>query len=78
MSGVGMTDPQLSPQVLAGRTFRMMREAHRVTGQELAGIVGISPSHLSRVETGTRKASAELSERLCDVIANLPPVRRRA
>jgi len=78
MKSLGTTDPQLSPQVLAGRTFRMMREAHRVTGRELAGIVGISPSHLSRVENGERAAGPELTERLCEVIANLPPVRRTA
>lgn len=50
----------------------MMREAHRVGLRELAGRVGISPSHLSRVESGERAAGADLTDRICAVIAELP------
>jgi transcriptional regulator with XRE-family HTH domain len=67
--------PQASPtreQQSAGRTFRMMREVHRLSLRELAALVGVSPSHLSRIESGERAAGPELTLRLCDVIANLP------
>lgn len=70
--------PQITPQVLAGRTLRMMREAHRVGLRELAGLVGISPSHLSRVESGERGAGADLTDRICSVIAELPPAEASA
>lgn len=71
--------PQVTPQVLAGRTLRMMREAHRVGLREMAAKVGVSPSHLSRVESGERAAGADLTHRLCSVIAELPaPTEGRA
>jgi len=62
----------LTPQSLAGRTLRMMREAHGVKLRELAELVGISPSHLSRVESGERAAGPDLTDRICSVIADLP------
>jgi transcriptional regulator with XRE-family HTH domain len=68
----------VTPQVLAGRTLRMMREAHGVKLRELASMVGISPSHLSRVESGERAAGPDLTDRICDVIATLPLVGRSA
>lgn len=64
--------PQLTPAVLAGRTLRMMRQAHRVNLRKMAERVGISASHLSRVESGERPATAELTARICDEIAKLP------
>jgi transcriptional regulator with XRE-family HTH domain len=64
--------PQVSPQVLAGRTLRMIRETHGASLRQVADLAGISPSHLSRVEAGERPATAELTERLCAVLANLP------
>lgn len=64
--------PNLSPEALAGKTLRMMREAHGIGLRELAGLVGISPSHLSRVESGERAASAELMDRICTAVAELP------
>jgi transcriptional regulator with XRE-family HTH domain len=63
--------PQVLPQALAGRTLRMMRQTHRVGLREMAALVGVSASHLSRVESGERPATAELTERLCAVIADL-------
>lgn len=50
----------------------MLREAHHVGVRELADKVGISPSHLSRVESGERAASEDLKQRIIDVIAELP------
>jgi transcriptional regulator with XRE-family HTH domain len=70
--------PQITPQVLAGRTMRMMRQAHRVGLREMAGLVGISPSHLSRVEKGERAAGPELTDRICQVIAELPSPSRES
>ena len=49
----------------------MMRETHGVGLREMASIVDISPSHLSRVESGERPATADLTKRLCDAIASL-------
>lgn len=60
------------PQILAGRAIRIMRTAHQVGLRELAELIGVSPSHLSRVESGERAASQSLTERICDVIAELP------
>lgn len=64
--------PQPTPQELAGRTLKMMREAHHVGLRELAALVGVSPSHLSRVERGERSAGDSLTARICDAIATLP------
>lgn len=50
----------------------MMRRAHGVTLRAMAERVGISESHLSRVESGERPATAELTERICSEIAQLP------
>lgn len=67
--------PKVSPQILAGRTFRMMREVHGLTQGDLAQMVGISKSHLSRVESGERPAGADLTDRICTAIAQLPGVK---
>lgn len=70
------TSPQdrvsVAPQVLAGQTLRMMRKAHGASLRDIAAAAGVSPSHLSRVESGERPATGDLTARLCDVIANLP------
>lgn len=58
--------------VRAGRTLRMMREAHGVSLRFIAAAVDVTPGHLSRVESGERPASDELTQRICDVIAMLP------
>lgn len=50
----------------------MMRQAHRVNLRKMAERVGVSASHLSRVESGERPATAELTARICDEIAKLP------
>lgn len=65
-------DLTVAPQVLAGRTLKMMREAHGATLRDVAAPAGVSVSHLSRVESGERPATADLTARICDVIANLP------
>jgi transcriptional regulator with XRE-family HTH domain len=70
------TQPQdpldTSPQVLAGRTYRMLREAHGVSLRSLAAMVDVSPSHLSRVEQGERAAGPSLDRRIVEAIASLP------
>jgi transcriptional regulator with XRE-family HTH domain len=50
----------------------MMRNTHGVGLRQLAALVGISASHLSRVESGERPASPSLVNRICDAIAELP------
>jgi transcriptional regulator with XRE-family HTH domain len=53
----------------------MMRQAHGVGLREMAVLVGVSPSHLSRVESGERAAGADLKDRLFDALATLPAPR---
>lgn len=50
----------------------MLRVAHGLGLRELAAKVDCSASHLSRVESGQRAAGPELTQRLVDVIAELP------
>lgn len=50
----------------------MMRETHGVSLRRFAGIVGVSPSHLSRVESGDRVATADLTDRICTALSELP------
>jgi transcriptional regulator with XRE-family HTH domain len=50
----------------------MMREAHGLSRRELARWVGIDHSHLARIESGEREAGADLTARICKVIASLP------
>lgn len=54
----------------------MMREAHGVGLRELAAMVQVSPSHLSRVESGERAAGPDLYERIVDTFGTLPAPER--
>ena len=66
-----MSTTASTPAELAGRTLRMMRNAHGATVGELAGLAGCSPQHLSQVELGRRNASPALTQRLADALARL-------
>lgn len=66
------------PEVLAGRTLRMMRNTHGVNLRDMAALVGISAGHLSRVESGQRPASPGLVDRICDALAALPTEKESA
>lgn len=72
------TPPQSSPQVLVGRTVRMMREAHHIGLRDFAADLGVSPSHLSRIETGERPLTADLEARIVNVLSNLPAPEKSA
>lgn len=61
-----------SAQVLTGRTLRRMRESHGVSLRSCATMVGVSPSHLSRVESGYRLATPSLTQRINAALAGLP------
>jgi transcriptional regulator with XRE-family HTH domain len=50
----------------------MMRQTHEVSLRQMAKIVGISPSHLSRVEKGKRSVTPTMADRICTAIASLP------
>jgi transcriptional regulator with XRE-family HTH domain len=50
----------------------MMRKTHGLTIQELADRVGVSRGHLSRIESGQRPATPDLTNRICAAIASLP------
>lgn len=60
------------PRALAGGMFKSIREAHGIGQAELARLVGISRSHLSRVEKGERILSPQLHMRLVNALADLP------
>lgn len=47
-----------------GQALKVERIVARVEAQRVAAAVGISPGHLSRIESGERKASPELIERI--------------
>ncbi len=61
-----------TPEQLAGRTFRMMRETHRLTLRQVAASVGVSHSHLARVESGHRAAGVDLTDDLVNFYATTP------
>ena len=75
MTGLGYVDPM--PTVLdvrpadrdgpteAGRLLRSWRERRRLSQLELAGRAGVSARHLSFVETGRSRPTAEMVLRLC-------------
>jgi transcriptional regulator with XRE-family HTH domain len=50
----------------------MIRKSHGLTLAELATAVGVTISHLSRVETGERVASEGLLLRVANHLATLP------
>lgn len=52
--------------------LRMLRKKHKVSLRYLGAQVGISASHLSRVESGQRPAPQDLVNRICAAIATLP------
>ena len=43
-----------------GQRIRNARKAHRLSQEELAGMVGISVTHMSHIETGNTKLSLEV------------------
>ena len=47
-----------------GRAVRIVRSAHNVSQSQLAERIGISPSHLSLIESGKRAPSLKMVERL--------------
>ena len=48
------------------RTFRKMK---KITVEELAEVVGISESHLKKIEAGTRQPSIATYQRIVDALA---------
>jgi transcriptional regulator with XRE-family HTH domain len=50
----------------------MIRQVHGVSLRRLAKIIGISPSHLSRIEQGQRHVDRDLALRICQALAALP------
>ncbi len=63
---------QDAPHILAGRTWRMMREAHGMDRKTLALMVGVTPHYLGGVERGQRRAGPSLENRLKILFASLP------
>ncbi len=51
-----------------GQLIRRDREARHLSRQDLAALVGISPSHLRNVENGHRRLTPHLAERLTAVL----------
>ena len=51
-----------------GRRVRDLRQEKKLTQEELAEIVGISPSFVGHIERGEKKASLETIVRLCEIL----------
>lgn len=63
---------EATAQEQAGRVIRLLRQHHQVSLRSLASTVGVSPSHLSRVENGERDMTPDLYRRVCAALAGLP------
>jgi transcriptional regulator with XRE-family HTH domain len=50
----------------------MIRTSHGVGLRDMAARIGISASHLSRLENGERQATADLMNRICHALGHLP------
>lgn len=55
-----------------GQRIRKLRREHDLTQEELAELVGISPSFMGHVERGSRVASLETLVALCNVLKVSP------
>ena len=55
-----------------GHKVRILREARRITQEELATQVGISASFLGHIERGTRVLSLDTLLALCDTLGVTP------
>ena len=58
----------MKKQTKNGKTLRTLREAGRVKQQLLAEALGMSPGHLSRLESGAVPLSNELLARAVEAI----------
>ncbi|HEY5809212.1 MAG TPA: helix-turn-helix transcriptional regulator [Povalibacter sp.] len=56
------------PQAAVGRLLRQWRDARRLSQLDLALDVGVSPRHLSFIETGKSRPSREMIARLADAL----------
>ena len=52
-----------------GRAIRVVRSAHDLSQRQLAGRIGVSPSHLSLIESGKRDPSLKVLEEIADSLA---------
>ncbi|SMF53043.1 helix-turn-helix transcriptional regulator [Pseudogulbenkiania subflava] len=48
--------------------LRIARKQKNLTQKALAQVVGVSQAHISMVESGSERASAQLAEKLVEVI----------
>ena len=52
-----------------GRAIRVVRSAHGLSQRQLADRIGVSPSHLSLIESGKRDPSLKLLEEIAGGLA---------
>ena len=52
-----------------GRAIRVVRSAHGLSQRQLAGRIGVSPSHLSLIESGKRDPSLKVLEEIAGTLA---------
>ena len=52
-----------------GRAIRVVRSAHGLSQRQLADRIGVSPSHLSLIESGKRDPSLKLLEEIAGNLA---------
>ncbi|MBD5426431.1 MAG: helix-turn-helix transcriptional regulator [Treponema sp.] len=62
----------MNVKVIFGENLKHCRKLHKLTQEELAERLGITPPHLSRIENGKSFVTAELLDALC-VIFDITP-----
>lgn len=70
--------PQKSPRELTGAQLQMMRVTHKLSQRQLAPLLGITHTHLSRIESGKRDLTDPMKRQVAVVLAQLPAPERSA
>lgn len=57
-----------TPEAIVGRSLKLERVGAGVKLIDVAARIGVSPGHLSRIESGERRADSELISRIREAI----------
>lgn len=72
------TSAQPAPDTLTAQTVKAIRKALGLSQGEFGALLGITASHLSRIENGARPAGSALIRRIYDVLVDLLNQRKAA
>lgn len=62
----------MNVKLIFGNNLKQLRKTHKLTQEELSEKLGITPTHLSRIENGNSFVTSDLLDALC-VIFNTSP-----